>query len=203
MLRKFGSFSCVVLAALIAAPPLNAQVESGLHARPRVTHSINEMDRIVLSGNTRPEARLANDRGPVANDFALEHMLLQLKRSPEQELALQQFIDELHTKGSPNFHHWLTAQEFGERFGLAKPDLDALTRWLESHGLSVNVVYPSGMLIDFSGSAAQVRKTFQMEIHRLEVNGEKHIGNISDPRIRHHWSRRTPRCPAAYDAPSA
>src|SRR6266404_1341861 len=183
MLRKFGSFSLVVLAALIAAPPLNAQVESGLHARPRVTHSINEMDRIVLSGNTRPEARLANDRGPVANDFALEHMQLQLKRSPEQELALQQFIDELHTKGSPNFHHWLTAQEFGERFGLAKPDLDALTRWLESHGLSVNVVYPSGMLIDFSGSAAQVRKAFQTEIHRLEVKGEKHIGNISDPRI--------------------
>ncbi len=183
MLRKFGSFSLVVLAALIAAPPLNAQVESGLHSRPRVTQSINEMDRMALSGNTRPEARLANDRGPVANDFALEHMLLQLKRSPEQELALQQFIDELHTKGSPNFHHWLTAQEFGERFGLAKPDLDAVTRWLESHGLSVNVVYPSGMLIDFSGSAAQVRKTFQMEIHRLEVKGEKHIGNISDPRI--------------------
>src|SRR6266478_1865535 len=183
MLRKFGSFSLVVLAALIAAPPLNAQVESGLHSRPRVTQSINEMDRMALSGNTRPEARLANDRGPVANDFALEHMLLQLKRSPEQELALQQFIDELHTKGSPNFHHWLTAQEFGERFGLAKPDLDALTRWLESHGLSVNVVYPSGMLIDFSGSAAQVRKTFQTEIHRLEVKGEKHVGNISDPRI--------------------
>src|SRR6266446_4980200 len=183
MLRKFGSFSLVVLAALIAAPPLNAQVESGLHARPRVTHSINEMDRIVLSGNTRPEARLANDRGPVANDFALEHMLLQLKRSPEQELALQQFIDELHTKGSPNFHHWLTAQEFGERFGLAKPDLDAIAAWLQSHGFHVNVVYPSGMLIDFSGTAAQLRNAFQTEIHYLDVKGEKHVGNIGDPRI--------------------
>src|SRR5437660_9928643 len=132
MLSKFSSFSPVLLATLIAAPALNGQVESGLHSRRRVTQSINEMDRVALSGNTRPEARLANDRGPVANDFAMEHMLLQLKRSPEQELALQQFIDELHTKGSPNFHHWLTAQEFGERFGLAKPDLDAVTGWLES-----------------------------------------------------------------------
>ncbi len=183
MLRKFASFSLVVLAALIAAPSLNGQVESGLHSRPRVTQSINEMDRVALSGNTRPEARLANDRGPVANDFAMEHMLLQLKRSPEQELALRQFIDELHTKGSPNFHHWLTAQEFGDRFGVAKPDLGAITGWLESHGLSVNAVYPSGMLIDFSGTAGQVRKTFQTEIHRLEIKGEKHIGNISDPRI--------------------
>src|SRR5947209_11408666 len=183
MRGKFGSFSIVVLGALIAAPSLHAQVETGLQARPRITESIHEMDRVTLAGNTRPEARPANDRGPVANDFVMEHMLLQMKRSPEQELSLQQFIDELHTKGSSNFHHWLTAQEFGERFGPAKPDLDAVTGWLESHGFRVNVVYPSGMLIDFSGTAAQVGKSFQTEIHHLDVQGEKHLANISDPRI--------------------
>src|SRR3989454_1435872 len=183
MIRKLGSLSLVVLAILFAEPAVNAQVESGLHARPRITQSINEMDRVALQGNTHPEARLANDRGAVANDFSMEHMLLQLKRSPEQEKALQQFIDELHTKGSPNFHQWLTAQEFGERFGLAQPDLHAINTWLESHGFRVNVVYPSGMLIDFSGTAVQVRKAFQTEIHHLEVKGERHVGNISDPRI--------------------
>src|SRR6266849_2498574 len=183
MVRKWGSLSLVVLAVLIAAPAVNAQVESGLHARPRITQSVDDMNRVVLEGSTHPEARPANDRGSVANDFAMEHMLFQLKRSSEQELALQQFLDELHTKGSPNFHHWLTAQEFGERFGLAKPDLDAVTGWLESHGFRVNVVYPSSMLIDFSGTAAQVRKAFQTEIHHLEVKGERHVGNISEPRI--------------------
>src|SRR5207245_2564316 len=183
MIRKLGSLSLVVLAILFAESAVNAQVESGLHARPRITQSINEMDRVVLQGNTHPEARLANDRGAVANDVSMEHMLLQLKRSPEQEKALQQFIDELHTKGSPNFHQWLTAQEFGERFGLAQPDLHAINAWLESHGFRVNVVYPSGMLIDFSGTAAHVRKAFQTEIHYLNVKGEKHVGNISDPKI--------------------
>src|SRR6267378_4018125 len=39
------------------------------------------------------------------------------------------------------------------------------------------------MLIDFSGTAAQVRKAFQTEIHHLEVKGERHVGNIGDPRI--------------------
>ena len=183
MSRKFGFVSAVVLAALVPVPSVRAQIESGLHARPRITQRIDETNRITLPGNTHPEARPVNDRGAVANDFAMEHMLLQLKRSPEQELAIQQFLDELHAKGSSNFHHWLTAQEFGERFGLAKPDLDAVTGWLESHGFRVNVVYPSGMLIDFSGNAAQVHNAFQTEIHHLEVKGERHVGNISDPRI--------------------
>jgi regulation of enolase protein 1 (concanavalin A-like superfamily) len=183
MFRTLGFFSVVVFAVVMVAPSVEAQVESGLHSRPRITQSVDETDRLALAGNTHPEARAANDRGMVANDFALEHILLQLKRSPEQEQAVQQFIDELHTKGSPNFHHWLTAQEFGERFGVAKPDLDAVTSWLTSQGFRVNVVYPSGMLIDFSGTASQVRRAFQTEIHHLEVKGERHIGNMSDSRI--------------------
>src|SRR5216684_3968774 len=183
MVRKLGSLSFAVLAVLFAESAVNAQVESGWHARPRITQGISEMNRVALQGNIRPEARLANDRGPVASNFVMDHMLLQLKRSPEQEAALQQFIDELHTKDSPNFHHWLTAQEFGERFGLAKTDLDTVTTWLESDGLHVNMVYPSGMLIDFSGTAGLVRRAFQTEIHYLNVKGEKHVGNISDPRI--------------------
>ncbi len=183
MLRKLGIFFVVVIAILIAAPSLQAQVESGRQARPRITQGIDELDRVALAGNTHPEARPANDRGPVASNVQMDHMLLQLKRSPEQELALQQFLDELHTKGSPNFHQWLTAQEFGEKFGLAKPDLDVVTGWLESHGFRVNVVYPSGMLIDFSGTVAQVRAAFQTKIHHLVVKGEKHLGNVSDPRI--------------------
>ena len=156
MARKLGLFSAVVLAALISTPSMWAQSNSGLHARPRVTESIDESNRVVLEGNTHPEAQPANDRGPVANNFTMDHMLLQLKRSPEQEQALQQFIDELMSKDSPNFHRWLTAEQFGERFGLAKPDLDAVTNWLELQGFRVNVVYPSGMVIDFSGTAGQV-----------------------------------------------
>ena len=183
MSRKLRFFSVVVLAALVSAPAVRAQIDSGVHARPRITEYLDETNRVALAGNTHPEARHANDRGAVANDFPMEHMLLQLKRSPEQELALQQFLDELHTKDSPNFQHWLTAEEFGDRFGLAKPDLDAVTGWLQSYGFRINVVYPSGMLIDFSGTAAQVRKAFQTEIHHLDVKGQRHVGNISDPRI--------------------
>ncbi len=185
MIHKLGfAFVSVVVAALFFnAPCAPAQVESVLGARPRIIGAVDETDRIALTGNVRPEARPENDSGLVSDALPMEHMLLQLKRSPKQEKALRQFIDELHNESSPNFHHWLTAQEFGERFGLAQADLDAITVWLLSHGFRVNVVYPSGMLIDFSGTAGQVREVFETEIHHLEVKGERHIANMNDPRI--------------------
>ena len=174
----------VWISLAVAAHSAHAQgVEVGRHSRPRITQAIDEQKRVTLRGNTRREAKPSNDRGTVANSFRLEHLLLQLQRSPEQQRAVEQFIDDLQNPNSPNFHKWITAQEFGDRFGVAQADLDAITRWLESHGFEVNAVYPSGMVIDFSGSAEQIRKAFHTEIHHFELNGEKHIANDTDPQI--------------------
>ncbi|MGC9969493.1 MAG: protease pro-enzyme activation domain-containing protein [Bryobacteraceae bacterium] len=152
-------------------------------ARPMITHRIDASKVVALAGNTRPEASAQNDRGRVAENYPMDHMLLQLKRPPDLEQALEAFIDELSTPGSPNYHKWLTAEVFGQRFGPAQADLDTITGWLQSSGLAVNVVYPSGMVIDFSGTAGQVRKAFGTEIHHLQVNGAQHIANMSDPKI--------------------
>jgi subtilase family serine protease len=176
-------FSAASLLVSFPFRSASAQVDSGQPSRVLIKQSIDESHRITLHGNTRPEARAENDRGIVSEDLNLTHMLLQLRRSPDLEESLQQFIDELHTPGSKNFHNWITAQEFGARFGTASQDLDKIVAWLESHGFRVNVVYPSGMLIDFSGTAGQVHRAFQTELHHLEVQGEMHIANVRDPSI--------------------
>lgn len=171
--------TCVFV--LITAPL--AQAQSGGQARPLITQNVDESKLVKLQGNTRPEAVPANDRGILPSDFAMEHMLLQLRRSPESEQALQQFLDELQDPQSANFHHWLAAEQFGQQFGLAQQDIDAITNWLESYGFQVNAVYPSRIVIDFSGTAGQVEQAFHTQIHRLEVGGVSHIANMRDPQI--------------------
>jgi subtilase family serine protease len=180
---RFTAHSVGVLAFFLTINSANAQLESGPHARVLITDKTNEEKLVTLQGNTRPEAKAKNDRGAVPDYFPIEHMLLQLRRSPEEEQAVQQFVDELHTNSSPKFHRWISAQKFGQTFGLAKQDLDTISSWLESHGFKVNVIYPNGTIIDFSGTAGQVRNAFHTEIHSLEVNGEKHVANMSDPKI--------------------
>jgi subtilase family serine protease len=138
---------------------------------------------VRLAGNTRPEANAENDRGKVPDSFAMPHMLLQLQRSPEREQALRNFMEQQQDSTSPNFHRWLTAIEFGQFYGLSTRDIETVSEWLRSSGFTVNTVYPSGMLLDFSGTAGQVLGAFKTEIHRLSVNGQGHIANMSDPQI--------------------
>lgn len=171
------------LTLLILPLALAAQIHSGLHSRTLITQRIDETRLHTLAGNTRSQANLLNDRGRVADEFPMEHMLLQMQRPDEQDQAAKQAIDDLHNPKSPNFHKWLTAAQFGQQFGPAQSDIDTVTGWLQSHGFTVNEVYPSGMQIDFSGTAGQVRTAFHTEIHNLSVNGSAHVANMSDPQI--------------------
>jgi len=174
-------FVLTMLLTIAAAPP--QAMSQSLPKRVLITQAIDEGARVTLRGNTHPEANARNDRGAVAGDFPMEHMMLLLRRPPELEKALEKFIDQLHDQKSQVFHQWTNAAEFGDKFGLAQQDLDTLSRWLVSHGFRVNMVYRNGMLIDFSGTARQVNEAFHTEIHQLEVKGEHHYANMSDPQI--------------------
>jgi subtilase family serine protease len=179
--RRYAIFSTAILLVIGTSAALLSQTSG---RRPALIHqAVDETKLVSLAGNTRPEATAENDLGAVSDNLSLDHMMLQLKRSAQQEQAVVQFIAELHDPHSPNFHKWLTASEFGQRYGLAQSDLQTVSSWLEAHGFVVNSVYPNGTLIDFSGTAGQVRGAFHTSIHHLNVAGVQHIANFGDPQI--------------------
>ncbi|MGA3188075.1 MAG: protease pro-enzyme activation domain-containing protein [Bryobacteraceae bacterium] len=153
------------------------------HPARMITGTIDGAKLRTLEGNTRPEANALNDRGIVADDFKVDHMLLQLKRSPEREAALKQYIEDLHNPKSANFHKWLTPDQFAEHYGIAQEDVATVKSWLASQGFTIHGVQTSGLTMDFSGTAGLVRSAFHTEIHNLEVDGKQHFANVSDPRI--------------------
>jgi subtilase family serine protease len=173
-----------LIALLVFPAAILAQTAlTGRGARGLIVDKIDESRLHRIEGSTRSAANPRNDRGAAPDTLSMDHMLLQLQRSPEQEQAVQAFVDTLHNPSSPDFHRWQTAEEFGARFGASQADIDTTTGWLQAHGFTVHSAYPSGMVIDFSGTAGQVREAFHTEIHYLEVNGQRHIANMSDPRI--------------------
>ncbi|HXW62578.1 MAG TPA: S53 family peptidase [Candidatus Acidoferrales bacterium] len=150
---------------------------------PLITQPVDETKRTVLRGNTHPLARPEFDTGAAPADLALNHMLLVLKRSPEQEAALEKLMAEQQERSSPNYHKWLTPAEFGAQFGPSDQDIQTITSWLASHGFTIGAATKGKMTIDFSGSASQVTQAFHTAIHKYVIRGEQHWANVSDPSI--------------------
>jgi hypothetical protein len=166
---------CAGLGAQESAPAVVAQ-------RPLITAPIDETQLTTLKGNTHPLAKPIYDVGTAPGTLPMNRMLLVLKRSPEQEAALRKLLDDQQDKASPNYHKWLTPEQFGKQFGPSDDDMQKITAWLQSHGFQVGST-KGRTVLEFSGTAAQVQETFHAAIHKYVVNGEQHWANATDPQI--------------------
>jgi hypothetical protein len=150
--------------------------------RPLVTEQLDEAKLAVLKGNTHPLARREFDLGTAPATLPMQRMLLVLKRGPEQESALRKLLDDQQDKASPNYHKWITPEEFGKQFGPTDADLQTIIGWLQSHGFQVAPT-KGRTILEFSGSASQVQETFHTAIHKYIVNQEQHWANANDPLV--------------------
>src|SRR5512146_191391 len=110
-MKRISSFAIFLISLLLAT------IATAQRPVSRITQQIDPDRRVTLEGNTLPVTRVAVDRGPAPNSMLQSRMLLVLSRSDEQEQALRQLLEEQQTAGSPNFHKWLTPEEFGQKFG--------------------------------------------------------------------------------------
>ncbi len=184
--------SLFFLTLTLALPALRTVAQSKPDSTPaaqavaipaRITQAIDETQLVRLRGNVHPFARPEFDQGQVPSELLMQRMLLILKRSVEQESALAELMADQQNAASPNYHKWLTPEQFGARFGPSDSDIQTVTSWLQSHGFQVAKVSKGKIAIEFSGTAAQVKDAFRTEIHKFVVNGETHYANASDPQI--------------------
>jgi len=155
----------------------------GVAPTVRIINRIDESQFVTLRGNTHPFANAKHDQGKVADSLPMTDLILVLSRDPAQQAAFDAYVAGEYNQNSPNYHQWLTPDQIGEQFGPSQTDILTITNWLNGHGLSVSQVTRDRMSIRFGGNAGQVQSTFHTEIHNLVVNGEAHIGNMSDPQI--------------------
>lgn len=174
--RALVYFAFVSLVVVLAS----AQTGS---VRSQITQPIDESKLMVLRGNTHPFARPQFDRGSAPASLPMERMLLVLKTTPEQGAALENLLAQQQDRSSPNYHKWLTPEEFGAQFGASDADIQKITAWLESHGFQVNNVANGHNVIQFSGNAAQVQSAFHTAIHKYAVSGKEYWANANDPAI--------------------
>ncbi|MDI3253849.1 MAG: protease pro-enzyme activation domain-containing protein [Bacillota bacterium] len=160
-----------------------AQNQSDAIVPNRITQPINPDQRVTLQHNVHPLAQARFDRGAAPEAMPTGRLMLLLKHSSAQEIALKQFLSEVQDPSSPNYHKWLTPAQYGQRFGVSDADLNTVTAWLQSQGFTIDKVPQARNVVIFSGNVAQLEQAFHTSIHKYVVNGETHFANATDPQI--------------------
>jgi uncharacterized protein (TIGR03437 family) len=149
----------------------------------RIVSRIDNSRMFVLNGRIPRQATSMNDRGAVESSFPMPGITLMLKRSAGQQTELQQLLTRQQDVSTPDYHQWLTPEQYADRFGVSANDAAKIKDWLESQGFTVQTVARSRTWITFSGTAEQVGSAFHTEIHRYSVNGKTHYANAAEPSI--------------------
>ena len=74
--------------------------------------------------------------------------------------AMSNLLTQIYDPASPNYHHYLTPEEFTAQFGPTEQDYALVVNFAKVNGLTVTARHPNRMLLDVSGPVANIQKTF-------------------------------------------
>src|SRR5579863_8543039 len=149
----------------------------------RIVGRIDPGHMVKLKGSLHPKARPENDLGAVTPNLNLDYVTLQLQQTPAQQADLASFLAQLQNPASPNYHKWLTPEQYADRFGSSPADIAQIAGWLKDQGLTVISTARGRNFLVFKGTAATVEAALHVEIHRFLVDGEMHYANATEPAV--------------------
>ncbi len=87
-----------------------------------------------------------------------KHLGLALGLPLRNQEALNQLLHDLYDPASPNYHRYLTAKQFAERFGPTEKDYQALMAFARKSGFTITAAHPNRTLLDVDGSVADIER---------------------------------------------
>jgi len=149
----------------------------------RVVQAIDSTNVTSLRGNVSPLAKPAFDHGAVAPSFMLDRVTLVFQPTAAQQASLNALLQQQQDPASPNYHKWITPEQYADRFGLSVSDFNKVESWLRSQGFTIDEAARSRTFIAFNGTAGQIASAFRTQIHQYMVGGKLHYANATNPSI--------------------
>ena len=143
-----------------AATPAAAPAGSSARSDRRVVQA-----RPKLPSGTRAVGKLAAGRR-LSGAVALK---------PRDPAALTAYATDVSTPGNPLFHHYLAKGAFDERFGPSAATVAAVTAKLEASGLTVSPASSDGLLLRFTGTAADTNAAFGTTLESYKLRSGRQV----------------------------
>ena len=75
------------------------------------------------------------------------------------------FLKDVSTPGSPMYRHYLTPAKFAEQYRPSQADYETVAVYAAARGLEIRARHPNRMLLDISGTVADVERTFHVKMN--------------------------------------
>src|ERR1700761_5218965 len=169
-----------LFAAILLCVDFTAGSNAQTIRRSAITQPVSAGVSVVLPGSKHQLVQPRFDVGAVDAGLKMNRVIVALAQPKDVQDDLQALLGRQQDKTSPDFHHWLTPDEFGQRFGAAPQDIATVKSWLEQQGLTVTTVAKSGLWMEVSGTSGQIEHAFQTQMRQFQINGQTHIANATE-----------------------
>src|SRR5208337_4760826 len=134
---------------------------------------------VPLQGTVSPDALKLPTFGDAPSTQTLP---LQIWFKPRNQAKLNELLAAQQNPKSPQYHEWLTPEEYTQRFGPTDADFNKVSHWLTNEGFQVTGGSPAEGAIKFNGSVLRVNQAFNTRVTKFSADGKK-FGNLSDPEL--------------------
>lgn len=124
----------------------------------------------ALAHRDRDLSQQAQDSGPTASATQITTSIILSVTHPN---ALQRYVLSTVTPGDPNFHHFLSVDQFRDHFAPSDRQIDQLVRYLHSYGIRVNKIYADNLDLSVTGTAAELNAALSTQLHNYSRGSER------------------------------
>ena len=122
----------------------------------------------TLNGRTPPQV-LDGTATRLSHYEPGQMLRLAISLAPPHPAEEHQFLDDIQNKQSPQFHQYLSMDEWNERFGPSVEAEQAVVDWAQSQGLTVTHRYKNRLLVDVEGQSGVIEKALHVTINTYRL----------------------------------
>ncbi|WP_161982284.1 protease pro-enzyme activation domain-containing protein [Dictyobacter alpinus] len=131
-----------------------------------------------IPGHAVPLLNKLTPIGPTPKALPL-HLNVALKL--RNEAGLDALLAAQNDPSLPQYHHYLTSQEFTSHFAPTQATVDTVVVYLRQQGLHINAIAPNHVLIDVSTNVATAEHAFVINLHNYQLQTRVVYAPDADP----------------------
>ncbi len=158
-----------------------------LLVNPSTAHALSISDparavtpRSNIGGAVIPAIQPLSSIGPTDSRSNLS---LAIALNLRNASALDALLAAQDDPGSPEYHQYLTPQQFDANFAPSQATVSAVVAFLQSQGFQIGAIAPNRLIIDATGTVAQAQHAFQIQLDNFQYAGRVVYAPTTNPSV--------------------